>query len=244
MVLLLLLVILGWPALSGADVDFDGVDDVLDPSLPLSTFVTNIDLTVMAWVFPTVAGGDPEAINCSESRNALGDFGGYLALGWFDTGPCGIAFPSLVTALGSPNAWTHLALRQASGTLSLWVNGVLSASTTASGPTDLTYDFLLGATKGGPLAWFQGRIASLRTYTVAVPDGELATLGKSRLRRVAPTRPSGQWELDTCPTGSGHGVTFPDTSGHSRPAVGHHGANTTGLLCQGSTFLKYPWGVW
>lgn len=244
--LLILLLLLWGPALSWSDVAFDGVDDFLDPTTTLSAFVAT-DLTLLAVVFPTVTGPDPGTTACFESGPALGDTGGYLAVGWQLAGWCGFLYDGAnreVTAAASVNTWYEVALRLMSGTLSLWVDGVQVSSTSSGAPQDVSFALSLGASRQTATGWFAGRIAALRTYAVAVPDVELAARGKSRLRRVGTTPASGAWDLDTCPDGSGHGVVFRDRSGNSRHATGDRGANATGLLCQGSTFLRYPWGVW
>ena len=239
---LLLTLLLGARS-AGAGVDCDAFDDFLGTGWPLSTFAGTGEFTVATWI--KVQGTAPSATYCFETAQSLGDIGGYLALGRNGTGTfCGEVYADGTKAVTSAATagWHHLALRLAAGTLSLWVNGVVGA-TIASGAPDDTTNEVRGCTNGAG-ALPPDRLEDPRWYTVAVPDAELETMGKSRIRGIGRTPASAHWHLDTCPDGaSGQGHVFPDRTGNGRAMTGDDGGNDTGLTCHGAEWVSRPWGV-
>lgn len=225
-----------------AGVDCDAVDDVLVTDLALSNFITPGAFTLATWL--KVQGSAPSSTVCYEAASLLGDTGGYLALGRNGTSTfCGLVYASgsqQVTAAATAG-WHHLALRLSSGTLELFVDGV-SVSTVATSPIEVVTGLVQGCTGTGSLP--PDRLEDTRFYAVAVPNAELESMGKSRIRGVGRTAATAHWHFDTCPAGaSGQGHAFPDRTGNGRAMTGDDGGNNTGLTCHGAEWVSRPWGV-
>jgi hypothetical protein len=228
-----------------ADIDCDHVDDALTTGVAAGSFVTASAGTIMYWI--KVQSTAAEAFTCWPGENMTGDTGGYLALGRQNNANfCGYVYDgeSRFTEAPSPVGWSHLAVKFASGVLSLYVNGVLSSSISSIGTiSDLSNPIRLCVGAGDP-GWSGDRASEVKYYNVPVPDAEIETQGKSRLRTAGRTPPTAYWPLQDCADGtSGNGVTFADRSGQGRPATGNAGANTTGLTCRASEHLSHPWGI-
>jgi hypothetical protein len=236
-----LLLVLLCPLAVQADVDCDGVDDVLTTGLALSTFVTPGAYTVTAWV--KLLGAAVTSSACWDGSALLTDAAGYLVLGRFDaTTFCGYTYDGTSKWVSTPSAagWTHLAVSLGGGTLSLYKNGALASTLGGVGSISVLTGAvqLCKGTEGAPLA---DRVTDVQVYASALSAGELASLGQSRRRLTTRTPPTARWPLDGCPDGAaGQGVTFADRSGNQRPLTGAAGANTTGLTCRASEWLSRP----
>ena len=116
-----------------ADIDCDGVDDALTTGVALSSLITASSWTISAWI--KVQGTAPTGTDsCWNGAVVTGDADGYVAVARFDDSTfCGYLYDGDTKIASAPSAsgWSHLAVRAASGTLSLWHNGVQVASTSA-----------------------------------------------------------------------------------------------------------------
>ena len=134
--------LLSFPALLRADVQFDGVDDALRQGAALSTFVTATNLTISAVVF--VSGPAPGGAACWETGPLVTDEGGTVALGRQDGGAgdeaCSVVYDGGSHIAKTPLAtgWHHLSLTVQGGTMTLRVNGVPGTSVATGGIADLT----------------------------------------------------------------------------------------------------------
>ena len=225
---------------SRADVDCDGLDDLIGAGLTLGTVLTPSAFTVAVWVRST--GSTFPDSGCLGGGTWLGDTEGYLAVGRRapDGAACAYlwdgAHQTLAAAMGA--GWHHMAVRLSGGTYSLWVDGVNAHSVATGAIEDVGYPWSFCGAGG---AYSPDRLTDLRLFPSALPDAELETLGKSRLRLPPRTAPSGYWPLTDCPDGaSGGGVGFTDRSGFGRTITGNTGANTTGLTCRASEWLSQP----
>lgn len=231
-----------WVSLVQADVNGDGIDDVLIPGLPLSQFVTADAFTVLAWT--KVQGAITTSAPCYEGAPITGDAGEFLTLGRQDaTQFCGYMWDGAnrtVTAPSSPG-WHHLALRKiAGGPLSLWVDGVQAGSIAAGSITTLTSNVIM--LQLGFVS--PDRITQVTYVPTALADTEIHFLAGVRQHFLWKTPPSAVWPLTECGEGaSGNGKTFYDYSGQGRHALGDHGPNGTGLLCSAAEHIMLPPGV-
>src|SRR5262245_31564256 len=228
-----------------ADVQCDGVDDVLSTGLAVSTFVNASAFTLTAWIKST--GSTVASSNCYDGAPVLADTGGYVALGRGvsgATGACGYVWDGgakQVTAAMS-SGWHHIAVRSSGGTLELFVDGVSAQSDSTGGIQDMTGALALCNSNSGTVS--PDRLTDVRLYNSALSSAEIETMGKSRRRRPGPTLPTALWPLDQCSDGSsGNGVGFVDRSGNGRTATGNQGGNASGLTCYASEYLTRTWGV-
>ena len=131
---------------------FNGSTDYLTaPSSAAFSFGTG-DYTVEAWVFAK----DTAYNGITEVGGAF--FGVYLGkLAYYEPSTALIS-----SSMDVPlNTWTHIAFSRSSGTLKLFVNGVLGSSTTANtNLTGMACYIGIGVTYGGPN--FNGYISNLR----------------------------------------------------------------------------------
>jgi len=221
-----------------ADVDCDGVDDLLTTGSALSNFFSASTGTVMGWV--KVTSDVPDA--CFGGANMLTDDATFWGVGRTSDGAqsfCAYLYDgaNILTILNTKtNGWHHLAWTHGSGTQTLYLDGVSIASAAAG---DISF-------MGGLLVMCKempDRLADLRTYTSVLSVDELAVIAQSHLRGIGRTQPSGYWPLTACGDGAaGNTVTFLDRSGNGRNATGDDGANNTGLTCRASEYLTHAWG--
>ena len=222
-----------------ADIDCDGVDDLLTTGLALSNFISASAFTVAAWV--KVQSTPATEGHCYQGSVLTGEGDGNLSLGRLSpTEFCAEVYaPAQHLLTGAATAgWHHLALTLTGGTVTLAVDGIEEDSQTSGGTMgDLTSLMTLCGT---PLAFTADRLADVRYYPTALPNADLQWLAHSRLRGAGRTPASAYWPLDDCPDGdSGNGVTFKDRSGNNRDATGASGGGT----CRASTYLAWPWGI-
>jgi len=170
----------------GKALEFDGVDDVV--SLPFSSDVFTDQYTLEAWAYPTKAGsgGYIQGIisNDNPSSNGISlDFGQTSNLvlciwrnetGWrvlYDT--------------ASLNTWHHVACVYDSTAINLYIDGVLTNTSSASGNVKApTTDFKIGYddTYQDTLDYFGGKIDNVRIYNHALSSGEIAVAYNSQFQ--------------------------------------------------------------
>jgi hypothetical protein len=117
------------PATIGGSGYFDGAGDYLSISGSAATAMGTGDFTWEVWVYIAAVAGYQDFIDSRIGGNASTD-GFSLAL---DTGTLtptvfttGVVLSSAINV--TQNAWTHVALTRASGTLRFWINGVSAGS--------------------------------------------------------------------------------------------------------------------
>lgn len=239
-ILLLSVLLRGGPA--HADIDCDQVDDVLTTGVAASTFVSGSAFTITAWL--KVHSTAISAGSCWGGSNITGDTGGYVALGRNDNFLfCGYAYDGASHYVESASAvgWSHVAVRLSGGTLTLYVNGVATHTTTSGNVVDLSNPIRACA---GASAFSGDRVSEIAYYNVAVPAEEIEYIGKSRVRGVGRTAPRVYWQFDACAHGvSANTVAFADKSGNGQTITGDDGANNLGLTCRGAEFVSRRWGV-
>lgn len=244
---LLTLLLFGWfPTRSPADIQCDGVDDVLLTGLALSTFIQADQGTMMLWVKVGTGGGS--GTFCWDGKVYAGDGQQVWALGeQASLQVCGFLYDAAAanhvhTAAATTGTWTHLALRLGGGQVSFWRDGV-QVSTQAAGNVFSLAGLLSVCAYPDGSGGAAATITEVALYNLAVPDGELATLGRSRQRGLGRSAPSGYWPLTRCVDGQGlDGAGFVDHSWHGRTLVADNGANNTGMVCRASAALRHPWG--
>jgi hypothetical protein len=165
------------PSMFGPTYYFDGSSKYLT----VSTFpVLSTPLTVSVWVYPTSlsqssnGGGSGGTILTS---NTTGNTSGwsfgleYTYKMWF--WPAGGA-DQRSTSLVSLNTWNHVAVTVGSGSVSFYLNGVFSNTTTMTAPQVPT--FLEIVTVSWITGYMEGQMAHLRLHNRALTWAEIQRL--------------------------------------------------------------------
>lgn len=222
-----------------AGIECDGFDDLITSVTAMSTFATASAWTVTGYVKST--GSTFDSDQCWGGGPFLMDVNGNLAVGragltgtghacGYNSGGGTDNVTSVTTA-----GWQHIAVRLSAGALELFVNGVSVSSVGTGNNADLTGTLQLC---GGVEGTSPDRIDDVKIYNVAVPNDEIATLGRSRTRYIGRTTPTGYWPLNDCTDGTSvDAATLRDRSGFNRNITGDNGANNTGLTCRASEFV-------
>jgi hypothetical protein len=146
-------------------VSFDGVDDRITYSVPLST-----SWTFATWIYSATAGtGQYKALMVDDSNSE----GLYLnqsgsnnnKIKYYD------GAEKFSTGTVPRDTWTHIAVVNNAGTLTFYING--SASGTASISTTITASIVGLSTGEDP---FQGRLDEYRIYTRALSGSDITEL--------------------------------------------------------------------
>lgn len=157
-----------WSTSTGA-MAFDGSTSVSYGNfLPV---LTNSDITVEAWVYPTATSGQKCILSQSTNSGSWQFNLSYCFSGtWRWETPGG----SLQDAGTYPvNNWYHVVGRVISGVSTIWVNGVQTTSGTgALSSTTTTHEFQI-AKFNGALTSFIGNIQAVRIYTQALSDAQV-----------------------------------------------------------------------
>ena len=229
---LLCLLLLGSFPPAQADIDCDGVDDLLTTGLLLSAFVTDSTFSVTTWV--KVQSTPATGTNCYEGSVLTGEAYGVLSLGRrAPTTFCVEAYDASsrhLSGTASPG-WHHLAVTAGGGLLTFYVDGIVSETDGLTALSDLTAPVTLC---GIPSGFTADRLADVRYCPTALPAAEILLMAASRQRGIGRTPASAAWPLDDCAHGSsGDGISFKDRSGNNRHATGTNGGGT----CRGSEYL-------
>ncbi len=164
------------PGRFGSALSFDGVDDRVFVNSSSSVNLSAA-MTLEAWVQPTAAQSDWRTIIQKETD-------AYFLNGSNDTGalrPSGggtIGGSLQWTTATSPlvvGTWTHLALTYNGSVVQLYVNGVATASATASGPVQTTASPLWIGGNSPYGEFFRGLIDEVRVYDRALSQAEIQT---------------------------------------------------------------------
>jgi Concanavalin A-like lectin/glucanases superfamily len=244
---LMLLFVLLAPGRSPGDVVCDAVNDELTTGVAQSTFMSASTGTFMLWFKPTGAA-DGSGATCNFAQFVMGfsssanygalmrnaNYGGTDSL-------CAFNFSGGYNSIGTAytvNAWTHLAWVHGGGNISLYKDGTLVSSTASGNTDDVTQNLQVCHPAGEAVYKARGVVAAPQVFPTALSAGEITSLGKAKLHRVARSAPSGVWDFSRCGDGAScAGMGFTDRSGNNRTMSVVDG---TGV---GSDYLSYPWGV-
>jgi Concanavalin A-like lectin/glucanases superfamily len=162
-------------AQAGAALDFDGVDDYVSITRPVSD-----DFTIEFWMKTDQTGGNPadawylgKGLVDGERPGVVEDFGismtgGKLAFGVYS--PTIHSISNINTGI-----WVHVAVtrHRASGAMQLFINGVLEATGTSStnaltAPSNLHLGKILAGTN-----YYQGQLDEIRLWNRVLPACEI-----------------------------------------------------------------------
>ncbi|WP_350274022.1 sialidase family protein [Kribbella sp. HUAS MG21] len=161
--------------------DLDGVDDAIQLPFAESLAVGAGDFTAMAWI-KYGASTAQQAIFWGYGINTYSQF-------WLRAEPADSRIRGLITTNGNTaavqttkayndNTWHHVALQRKAGTLSIWVDGVQSASVTApagSVSPGRPFKMYVGQRLDG-LHHFDGALDEVRIYKRALTATELNSI--------------------------------------------------------------------
>jgi RHS repeat-associated protein len=206
-----------------AAASFNGTSGVINTAGPVLN--TTASFSVSAWVNLAVLapanGPNEEVASQDGSQDSAFMFGYHPASqAWWMYDPDGDSGtpggPTMVTASNTAQAgtWTHLvAVYNASaGTMSLYINGALGASTTVTTQFNATGAFAIGrALYGGKTTdFFNGQIANMQAYPRALSATDISTLYNNGYTGGALSASSNTttWQVD--PRGLATSMTDPD----------------------------------
>jgi len=167
--------------------DFDGLDDYI--SAPSAGFVYGgADRTISLWLSPDSNGPGCGSTGASVVQYGSGDcsgkmFGaGYCQASWYFWGGCYDWWPAPADpayAAITPGTWSFVAMRLASGVLTVRVDDIVMTSD-RSGLSTNAGGLFIGAETGSLgasfRAYFDGKVDDVRVYDRALTDQELDAL--------------------------------------------------------------------
>ena len=153
------------PATIGGAVSFNGSTQYLTTPYISAFNVGTGDFTLECWYYPTTVSGGVKGILSNHPSLTGGGFGMYITNAAITAQlfPTGTNNPDSVGGgTLAINTWNHLAMTRASGTLSLWINGVSTGTpvTSSKNPNNTT-GFYIGAYEGTTYK-AQGNITNVR----------------------------------------------------------------------------------
>jgi hypothetical protein len=176
---------------------FDGTGDYLStPDNAAFTLGTN-DFTFECWVYPTSITSGNNNILAQWTAGGLAFIFRYVAAGrvQFSSGASNITGTTTAVVVSQ---WNHIAITRTSGTVRLFVNGVLDATTgTVSSCPDSASQVTIGAYSDGTSEYVTGYISNLRLINGTSLYSSTFTPPTSPLTAVANT------QLLTCQTNGG-----------------------------------------
>jgi hypothetical protein len=173
------------PSPTAGSVLFNGTSQYLNtPSTSAFAFGTN-DFTIEAWIYPNSLSGRLWYFSSDSDNVDLNSNGGIY---YFGEGGVRNSATNTVITVGT---WHHIALVRASGTLTLYVNGVsvmsqsgIGYNSTANRSVDIAYS----AAQGN--GYFNGRMSNFRIVsgtalyigsTITVPTATLSAISGTQL---------------------------------------------------------------
>jgi hypothetical protein len=160
----------------GSALTFAGTGQVSVPDAPGLRLTTG--MTVEAWVRPTTVSGW-RTVLMKERPGGL-SYGVYAAggspsrpAGYVNTGGVDLRAPG--AAALTANTWVHLAITYDGANIRVYVNGVLSSTTAATGTTVTSTSALY---IGGNAVWgerFAGQIDEVRLYNIPLSAADIVT---------------------------------------------------------------------
>jgi Concanavalin A-like lectin/glucanases superfamily len=162
-------------AQAGAALDFDGIDDYVSITRPVSD-----DFTIEFWMKTTQTGGNPadpwylgNGLVDGEMPGVVEDFGISMTGGKLAFGVYSSTLHS--TSSINTNNWVHIAVtrHRTSGAMQLFINGVLEATGTSStnaltAPSNLHFGKILAGTN-----YYQGQFDEIRIWNRVLPACEI-----------------------------------------------------------------------
>jgi hypothetical protein len=146
-------------------VAFDGADDVVTIPDRWSLHFTNA-FTISAWVYPTKTSGQIAGKWYTKNSYQLALSGGKFT---FSIGRGSPASNVTVNATAAQNTWSHVTGVYDGSKISIYVNGVLQASTATSGSiTDSTAALAIGNSPGTSNVGFKGTIDEVKVFNTAL----------------------------------------------------------------------------
>jgi Concanavalin A-like lectin/glucanases superfamily len=192
-------------AQTGAALDFDGINDYVSITRPVSD-----DFTIEFWMKTAQTGGNPtdawylgKGLVDGEMPGVVEDFGismtgGKLAFGVFSQ-------TLHSTSSINTNNWVHVAVtrHRVSGTMQLFINGVLEATGTSStnaltAPANLHFGKILAGTN-----YYQGQLDEIRLWNRVLPACEIQNNQNCELNGASQT---GLGAYYPCNQGTGGGT--------------------------------------
>lgn len=181
-------------SITGWSNQFNGTTDYLTVATSTEFNIGSSNFTVEGWIYPTSVASTALVIERRVSGGFVaGDWGLYilssnLVFFAYDYNAAGTAI--LTSGAITANVWTHFALVRRETTTSLYINGVLAASTTAATISTNTSAITIGADIGSGTRWFfPGYISNLRfvrgtavyTGNFSTPTSELTAITGTEL---------------------------------------------------------------
>jgi hypothetical protein len=154
--------------------DFDGVNDYVSATSPVTVISPSTNLTFMAWVRPNATGlqdilslGSPNSTEVAELR--------LNNLNQLEYGRNPTTWQSVTSAnsIGT-GSWTHVAVVQAGADVQLYINGVLEASSSINSTTNFI-NLYLGARRysGADDQFFNGQLDEVSVWNTALSAAQV-----------------------------------------------------------------------
>ena len=171
--------------LNAGSLGFNGTSQYLNtPSTSAFAFGTN-DFTIETWIYPNSLSGRVWFFSSNTDNVDLNGNGGIFYFG------SGGIYNSATNTLITVGTWHHIALVRASGTLTLYVNGVSVMSLSSIGynsTANRSIDIAYSAAQGNN--YFNGRMSNFRIVsgtalyigsTITVPTAPLSAISGTQL---------------------------------------------------------------
>ena len=161
---------------NGGVYDFDGIDDYINLGASLQSVLNNKSFSISAWFKTTVTGWT--ILDCREYNND-DEVRFYPNAMAYDEDAVGVVYATISSTNTHDGAWHHSVGTVSASTASLYLDGVLVASSDASGSGTLTLDddVFIGARGGNSRdGYFDGIIDDVRIYTRALTSNEVMTV--------------------------------------------------------------------
>ena len=159
----------------GNALDFDGANDFVSATSPLSVIDTNTDLTLMAWLKRDAASGVRDIVSLGSVNSTETAELRLNNLNQLEYGRNPAAWQSVISdASIDQGVWTHVAVIQQGATVQLYINGVFEAAGSISSTTNVTGTYL-GARRynGANDQFFAGQLDEVRMWNVALSPAQV-----------------------------------------------------------------------
>ena len=143
-------------AAHGGSVYFDGAGDYLVPAI--TTAVGTSDFTLEGWFYPTSTAADTTIFDFRSSSNwGIFSILANNTVGYYNgSSTVGVTSNTVID-----NTWNHIAIVRNSGSIKIYINGVLGSTTADATNWTLAASPRIGGNNGNS-AWMNGYIADVR----------------------------------------------------------------------------------
>jgi predicted nucleic acid-binding Zn ribbon protein len=181
----------------GGSVYFDGSGDYLVPAI--TTAVGTSDFTLEGWFYPTSTAADTTIFDFRSSGNwGIFSILANNTVGYYN----GSSSVGITSNTVTDNIWNHIAIVRNSGSIKIYINGVLGSTTADTTNWTLAASPRIGGNKGN-VAWMNGYIADVRfvsgtaVYTSAFtpPTAPLTAITNTQL--LTCTNKNDIWDAST-----------------------------------------------